>query len=161
MPQVSLPSLGDPYVVLVLYVCAGLIVLMLIARFLRWRREARYASQRRQELRQRHGFLYVQQQEVQRLASRIIATSSQATIAGFEITRQIEALFTDGHPTPTQAVDVLKAMAAEKGANALINLDSQRQANQRFGARGDAVLVRPTAAEASAVAVPPNPEPKK
>ena len=155
MPQ-SMPSLDNPLVIRVLAVCAGLIVLVLIARFLRWRREARYARQRRDELRQRHGFLYVQQQEIQRLAGRIIATSSQPAIAGFEVTRQIEALFTDGHHTQAQAVEVLKAMAAEKGANALINLDSQRQANQRFGARGDAVMVRPTGGESPAPPASPN-----
>lgn len=145
-------SFDDPLVRWAVAICAGLLVLALLARFLRRRREARYAARRRDEVRQRHGYLYMQQQELQRLAARIVATSSQSNIAGFQIVRQIEALFTDGHPTAGGAVEVLKAMAAEKGANALINLDSQRQGNQRFSARGDAVLVAPLPPESH----PPN-----
>ena len=81
--------------------------------------------------------------EVERLAGKIIATSSTDSIAGFEIVRQIEAVFTDGHPTPGKAVEHLKAAAAEKGANAVINLNSAQPPSGKCVAHGDAVIVRP------------------
>ncbi|HUU94477.1 MAG TPA: hypothetical protein VM487_01960, partial [Phycisphaerae bacterium] len=81
----------------------------------------------------------------ERLAGRIVSTSSTTTIAGFEIVRQIEAVFADGHPSQSKAVEALKALAAEKGANALINLGSARLPSGRCVAQGDAVVVRPVA----------------
>jgi len=83
--------------------------------------------------------------EIERQAAHIIATSSTAAIAGFEILRQIEAVFTEGHASPQDAVAALKAAAAEKGANAVINLSGQRQGTGKCAANGDAVMVKPIA----------------
>ncbi|NUQ48251.1 MAG: hypothetical protein HUU22_19735, partial [Phycisphaerae bacterium] len=52
------------------------------------------------------------------MASRILATSSTGQVAGYEIVRQIEAVFEDGHRAPAEAVEALKAAAAQRGANA-------------------------------------------
>lgn len=81
--------------------------------------------------------------EIERQAGHIIATSSTAAIAGFDIIRQIEAVFTEGHMTPQDAVNALKAAAAEMGANAVINLSGQRQGTGKCAAHGDAVRVKP------------------
>lgn len=77
------------------------------------------------------------------MAARILATSSTGQVAGYEIVRQIEAVFEDGHRTPAEAVEALKAAAAQRGANALINLAQQRTAAGRCTAQGDAVIIRP------------------
>ena len=81
--------------------------------------------------------------EIERQAKHIIATSSTAAITGFEVVRQIEAVFTEGHMNPQDAVNALKAAAAEIGANALINLSGQRQGTGKCAAHGDAVMVKP------------------
>lgn len=76
-------------------------------------------------------------------ADRIVATSSTSTIAGFAIERQVEAVFVDGFRRSQEAVEGLKAVAAMKGANAVINMRQERSADGRCGASGDAVIVRP------------------
>ncbi len=79
------------------------------------------------------------------LATRIIATSSTSTVAGYEIVRQIEAVFVEGHRTTQEAATALKACAADRGANAIINLSQQRTAAGKCSAQGDAVVVEPNA----------------
>jgi len=78
-----------------------------------------------------------------RFAAQITATSSTGQIYGFRIVRQIEAVFEDGHRSPSAAIDALKAAAAARGANAIINLMQERTAAGRCSARGDAVIVAP------------------
>ena len=75
-------------------------------------------------------------------ASRIVATSSTATIAGYEIAEQVEAVFVDGFRRPEEALEGLKAVAAMKGANAVANVRHDRDAGGHCDARGDAVIVR-------------------
>lgn len=133
----------DPVIIAIISAAAVIIVLTIIGRLWRSRREAVHDSRRRAELRKQRGFLQMQEREVKRLAGRIIATSSTAAIAGFIIVRQIEAVFTDGHSTPGKAVAALKATAAEKGANAVINLTTARPPTGKCLAHGDAVVVRP------------------
>jgi len=87
------------------------------------------------------------------LASQIIATSSTDRVAGYEIVRQIEAVFEDGHRSPGEAVEAVKAAAAERGANAVINLSQERTAAGRCTANGDAVVVR--------AVLPPPPTPRQ
>ena len=88
--------------------------------------------------------------EAQRtLAAGIVATSSTPTAAGYDLIRQIEAVFVEGHRTPDDAVTALKALAVRKGANAIINLSQSRTAAGRCTAQGDAVLVRPTGEKAA------------
>jgi tryptophan 2,3-dioxygenase len=120
----------------------GVVVLRILAWMWTARREAAARTRRREELKRAHGFQYMQQQEVERLASQIQATSSTGTIAGYEILRQIEAVFVDNQPSPARAVEFLKAHAAEKGANALIHLATDRSPGGKCIARADAVIVR-------------------
>lgn len=75
-------------------------------------------------------------------AAKILATSSTATIAGFKVVRQIDAVFVEGFRRPEEALEGLKAAAAMRGANALINVNSEHTAAGRCSARGDAIIVR-------------------
>ena len=77
-----------------------------------------------------------------REASKIVATSSTDRIVGYDIRRQVEAVFVDGFRRPEEALEGLKAAAAMKGANALTNVRSERTAAGKCSARGDAVIVK-------------------
>ena len=147
--------MGDPVIVAVLLGAGIVVVLTIVARIWRRSREAVSDRRRRAELRRQRGYLEIQQQEMERLAGRIIATSSTATIAGFRIVRQIEAVFTDGHPSPSKAVEYLKAAAAGKGANAVINLHSARPPSGKCLAHGDAVVIQPDEQTGSVPPLPP------
>ena len=152
--------MGDPVIIAIVAGAAVVIVLSVLGRLWRRGRETAAAARRRTALREQRGFLQKQQAEVERLAGKIIATSSTGSIAGFEIARQIEAVFTDGHSTPSKAVEHLKAAAAEKGANALVNLSSARPPSGKCAAHGDAVIVRPVeekAEERKTTDLPPLP----
>ncbi len=82
--------------------------------------------------------------EADRLAAeKIISTSSTGAVAGYEVVRQIEAVFVDGLRSPGEATSALKTSAGKLGANALINLSQERTAAGRCTAQGDAVVVRP------------------
>lgn len=102
----------------------------------RGRRVARRTQRRTQRV------LEAQAAERKRHAAKIIATSSTANIVGYELVRQIEAVFVDGHKTPAQATESLKAIAGLKGGNAIVNLTGERVAGGGCAARGDAVIVR-------------------
>ncbi len=137
--------MDDSVVVVLVAAAAGIVGLVLAVRlWQRWRWSA-HLSRRRRELRKQQRAIDARQQEIERLAGRIVSTSSTTTIAGFEIVRQIEAVFADGHPSQSKAVEALKALAAEKGANALTNLRSERLPSGKCVAQGDAVVVRPVA----------------
>jgi len=138
-----LAGMSDPVIIAIVGAAAVVIVLSVIGRLWRRSRDAAAEARRRAARREQRGYLQKQQAEVERLAGKIIATSSTDSIAGFEIVRQIEAMFTDGHPTPGKAVEHLKAAAAEKGANAVINLNSAQPPSGKCVAHGDAVIVRP------------------
>jgi len=75
-------------------------------------------------------------------AAKVVATSSMIEIVGYEIVQQVEAIFVDGFRCPEDAFEGLKAMAAMKGANAVINVRHERGTADRCRAQGDAVLVR-------------------
>lgn len=137
--------MNNPVVLGVLFILVIVIAASILARVLRGKYEVRQAVARRAKLREQHGYLYMQRQEIERLAGRILATSSTADIAGFTVVRQIEAITTDNHASPAQAVEALKAQAAEKGANAIVNLDSMRLPTGKCMARGDAVVIRDAA----------------
>lgn len=83
-------------------------------------------------------------------ASKIAATSSTGEIAGYEIVEQVEAVFVDGFVRPEEALEGLKAAAAMKGANAVINVRQERSSPGRYGAAGDAV-------KAVSLTAPPRP----
>lgn len=134
--------MSDPVTTIV--VAAVLVgVLSVAAYWVGRRREVRDSAARSDWLRRERERSATQREEMSRLARRIIASSTTRSIAGFTIVRQIEAVFTDGHATPPDAVEALKAVAAAKGANALINLTGERQGTGKCSARADAVMVRP------------------
>ena len=134
--------MGDP-VILSIVVAATIVIVLSIAgrswRLLRgYRRPARNA-----DVRAVQRTLEAQRERLEQLALQIVTTSSTATIAGYEVVRQIEAVFTEGHPTPSAAVTALKAQAAQRGANAIVNLATVRPPTGKCMAQGDAVVVRP------------------
>jgi len=149
--------MGDPFVIAVA-VGAAIVILLTLAGRARgsWRQRA-YFAQRGRELRQRRALLEEHERDLERLCGRIIATSSTQAAPGFEVTRQIEAVFSDGHTTPARAVEMLKAVAAQKGANAILNLTTDRQLSGKCQARGDAVQVRPLQI-APPAAIEPSPD---
>ncbi len=75
-------------------------------------------------------------------AAHIVATSSTQNIAGYEIVEQFEAVFVDDFRRPEEAIEGVKAVAAMKGANAIVNLKHDRTSGGRCSASGDAVVVR-------------------
>jgi len=77
----------------------------------------------------------------QKQAQTIVATSTSARLAGFRLVRQVEAVFVEGYRTPEEAVIALKATAAERGANGVLNVKTERTAAGRCTASGDAVVI--------------------
>lgn len=75
------------------------------------------------------------------VAKKIAATSTSARLAGFKIVRQVEAVFVEGYRSPEEALIALKAAAAERGANGILNVGTERTAAGRCSASGDAVIV--------------------
>jgi hypothetical protein len=75
-------------------------------------------------------------------AEKILATSTRAAIAGYEVLEQVEAVYVDGFRRPEEALEGLKAVAAMKGANAVVNVQRCRGEHGRHAAGGDAVVVR-------------------
>ncbi|MFQ6047770.1 MAG: hypothetical protein ACE5K7_00215 [Phycisphaerae bacterium] len=80
--------------------------------------------------------------ERRRQAARILATSSTGQIPGYQVLQQVEAVYVDGFRRPEEAIEGLKATAALKGANALINVRHEHSTTGRHAASGDAVVVR-------------------
>ncbi len=88
--------------------------------------------------------------EAQRAAAaRIVATSSTSDLAGYEVVRQIEAVFVEGFRSPEEAVSFLKSEAGKLGANAVINLVHVRTSVGRHSVQGDAVIIEPKRAAGS------------
>lgn len=80
-------------------------------------------------------------QQRRQMAARIRSTSSSDQVPGYKIIQAVEAMYVDGFRTPTEAMEGLKAAAAEKGANAVINVRHERSSLGRCSASGDAVVV--------------------
>ncbi|HUW81685.1 MAG TPA: hypothetical protein VMZ31_02670 [Phycisphaerae bacterium] len=80
--------------------------------------------------------------ERRKQAATILATSSTGSIPGYHIIEQIEAVYVDGFRRPDEAIEGLKATAAMKGANALINVRHEHSTTGRHAGVGDAVIVR-------------------
>ncbi|NOX59786.1 MAG: hypothetical protein GXP29_13155 [Planctomycetes bacterium] len=76
-------------------------------------------------------------------SEKIVATSSASSLVGYRVVKQIEAVFVDGFRRPEEAVEGLKAVAAMKGANAVIHVRHERIGEGRYAASGDAVVVEP------------------
>lgn len=135
-------DIQDPLVRRIILAAAGFILLVLVLRVIGRRRERAAWARRRAELHRTYEQVRLEQEEIRELAARIEATSSTSRIAGFSIVRQIETVFTDGRPSSAAAVELAKALAARKGANALINLHTQQTPAGKWVASGDAVVVR-------------------
>jgi len=75
-------------------------------------------------------------------AAYIVATSSSVAIAGYELLEQVEAVYVDGFRRPEEALEGLKASAAMKGGNAVVNVRHERNASGECSAYGDAVVVQ-------------------
>lgn len=91
-------------------------------------------------------------------AEKIIATSKTASIAGYDIIEQVEAVFVDGFRRPEEALEGLKASAGMKGANALVNVSHERTTAGKCNASGDAIIVHKVIPPAPPPAEDPAPE---
>lgn len=135
--------LEDPTVRLIVIAAVVLLVfVLLMAWWSRWR-QARQAARLHTQLRASYAVLQEQREEILRAATKILATSSTGRITGFTVLRQVEAVFSEGQPSSAGAVEHAKALAAGKGANAIINLQTQQTPAGKWVATGDAVVVRP------------------
>jgi len=134
-------NIEDPLVRRIVLAAAAFLLLVVALRVIGRRRAAAAEARRRAELRRGFDAVRLRQEEIRRLAGRIEATSSTSRIAGFTIVRQVETVFTDACASSVTAIELAKALAAQKGANALINLQTQ-QVGGKWVASGDAVVVR-------------------
>jgi hypothetical protein len=135
-------SVDDPVVQKIVAGAVLLIMLVIVLRLIGRHRETVAAARRRAELHQAFAGVRLEQEEIRRLAQQIIATSSTARVAGYAILRQVETVFSDGKSSSGTAVDLVKALAAQKGANAIINLQTRQTPAGKWVASGDAVLVK-------------------
>ncbi len=151
-------DLNDPFTQRILLAVAAFIVLLILLRMIGRMREK--AANRRRSAETRRGFdeLRLQQEEIRRLAEQIVATSSTSRIAGYVIVRQVETVFTEGRPSSGAAMEFLKGLAAQKGANALINVQTRQTPSGKWVAGGDAVVVRMLGRRGPQTAAPPNPD---
>ena len=147
-------SLQDPLVRRIVFAAGGLVVLVVLLRVLGSWRAAAGAARRRAALRREYESVRLQQEEVKRLADQILTTSSTSRVTGFAIVRQVETVFSEGRASSAAAIELCKALAARKGANAIINLQSQQAPTGKWYASGDGVIVRSVART-----VPPPPPP--
>jgi hypothetical protein len=160
----SLPaglSLEDPFVRNIALATGAFILIVILLRVLGARREAATARRRAAEVRRGYEELRLQQEEVRRLGERIVATSSTNRIVGYAVLRQFETVFSDTKPSSVAAVELVKALAAQKGANALINLDTRQLPNGKWVASGDAVVVKLLGRTEKPPAGPPGDAPQR
>jgi uncharacterized protein YbjQ (UPF0145 family) len=136
-----------PYLIAI---TATLIVLWLLQRL--WRRLRRRKAKLHPSLAKYGGPDSELAEQRRQAAARIMATSSSDHLSGYEIVEQIEAVYVDGFRSPTEAFEGLKATAALKGGNALINVRHERTISGRCSATGDAVRAHRL--------TPPPPEPQ-
>lgn len=95
------------------------------------------------------------------MAVQVVATSTGNRLAGFRIVRQVEAVFVDGCRTPDEALTALKALAVERGANALLNVHTDRTPAGKCSASGDAIVAAPIAPGPPDPLRPLGPRPKR
>ena len=136
------PDLSDPLIRQIVLAAGGLVLVVILWRLLGVLRTSRLAAQIRADVQRRRAEGQHQHEEAARLAERVVATSSTSRVAGYLIHRQIETVCTDGQPSSAAALELLKALAAEKGANGLINVQTQAAPYGKWLARGDAVVLQ-------------------
>lgn len=135
-------NISDPLVRRIVLAAGALVVLALVLWVIRRRRERAAVRERTTELRRGFEELRLQNAEIQKLAAEIVATSSTSRVAGYAILRQVETVFADGRTSSAAAVELLKALAAQKGANAVINVQTRQASLGKWAASGDAVVVQ-------------------
>ena len=135
-------SLSDPVVQKIVAGAAALIVLVILLRIISRVRYDVANARLRAELRREKDELQVQHEEAKQLAEKIVATSSTARVAGYAIVRQIETVFAEAKPSSAAAVEAVKTLAAQQGANALVNLQSRQLPTGKWTASGDGVIVK-------------------
>ncbi len=135
-------NIQDPLVRTIVAASACLILLVIVLWIVGRRRTRQAEAERRQELRRGYESLRLRQEEIKRLAARIESTSSTGQIAGFVIIRQVETVFSEAKASSVTAVELVKALAGRKGANAIINLKTQQMPTGKWVASGDAVVVQ-------------------
>jgi uncharacterized protein YbjQ (UPF0145 family) len=135
-------SLSDPVVQKIVAGAAALIVLVILLRIISRVRYDVANARLRAELRREKDELEAQQEEARQLAGKIVATSSTARVAGYAIVRQIETVFAEAKPSSAAAVEAVKTLAVQKGANALVNLQSRQLPSGKWSASGDGVMVK-------------------
>jgi len=134
----GIPYLNQERLIWLVAILLGLLVIQRMLTALRRRRPPKLHPNL-----QKYGGRSDEEQNADLDASlKILATSSTPSVAGYKIVRQIEAVFVDGCRAPAEAVTALKAAAARRGANAVINLSQQRTAAGKCSAQGDAVVVQ-------------------
>ena len=126
-----------------LYALAGLLIALWLFRRVRWTIRRRRPAQINPKLAKYAGRSEAEINADLDAARQIVATSSTNTVAGYRIVRQVEAVFVENHRTSEEAILALKALAARRGANALLNLAQQRTTAGRCSAQADAVVVQP------------------
>jgi len=124
----------------------GLLILLVIRSL--WRRIARFIRRQRPPTihprLQKYNIDHAQEiREQEKKAASILATSTGNRLAGFRMIRQVEAVFVEGYRTPQEALTALKAIAAERGANAIINVKTERTSAGKCTGSGDAVVAEP------------------
>jgi hypothetical protein len=146
LKEVADPSIVDTWqfklAVALVLLLIGMAVYRKIRRAIRRRRPVRLHPKL-----QKYGEVYGEPDErllAQRRAEaeKILATSTSMAIVGYEVLEQVEAVYVDGFRKPEDALEGLKAVAAMKGANAVINVHRCRGEQGRHAAGGDAVVVR-------------------
>jgi len=128
------------------YAVGVLVVLALLQRAVRKLRRRRSPAALHPRLQAYAGRTEADLQADRLEAAKIVATSSTAAVAGYQIVQQIEAVYVEGYRTPADAGTGIKAAAGRRGANAIINLSQQRTAGGRCTAQGDAVVIKPAKA---------------
>jgi hypothetical protein len=132
----------DPVVEKIVLGALALVIVAVLLHFIgRWR-DATAAARFRADLHAGFEEVRLQHEEIKRLAEQIMATSSTGRIAGYGLVRQVEAVFSEGQKSAEAAVELVKAHAARKGANAVINLRTQQIPSGKWVAGGDAVVVK-------------------
>lgn len=145
--QALLDRLPEPFRSWVLP-AIGLILFLLVIHWI-WRSFTRAFRRRRgptihprlQKYNVDHAAVQAERRE---LARGIVATSTGNRLAGYRVVRQVEAVFVEGLQTPEDALVALKAQAVQCGANAVLNVQTQRTAAGKCSASGDAVEVTAT-----------------
>ncbi len=127
----------------VLGVLGILLVLLAMQRMLRGVRRRRKPAELHPRLQAYAGTTEADLEAEKADAAGIVATSSTGIVTGYEIKRQIEAVFVEGYRTPNDAIRALKAQAARRGANAIIHLSQSRSGAGKCVAQGDAVVIKP------------------